>query len=438
MWLQAKFGLVNGQIKFLSAEGKGLSRRSKKYLLSALEIGTNKICMLVAEYDSEEGLRLLGVGQSPSRGILKGNIIHASLAQKDVQTALAQAEKMSGEAIRRVTLNVAGPGLQFQHVRRSIPIHPPQRTIHAEDIETLKHQVRSVQIPPDHKILHFLQHRFFVDGGEPVDRPEGKPAEELGMEATIVHMPSSLLEHRLHLMKTVELEVAHLLPNGIATALSVTTGAHRQGGVLVIDIGGGTTDYALFHQGKLLAVGSVPVGGNHVTLDLAAFLNIEIPYAEICKKKYAHSILSPRSPDQIVEESLGPQNRRIRFRLGSVRRVVEARLEEIFQIVRELLAEQKLDYAYRSQGIILAGGCARIEGLTQLAERVFGTPAQVGSIHGFPQLEEYQNLNQPEFATPFGLLLYMQNQIMTGGTQSKADRRGFWRRIWSLARRRQT
>ena len=413
-----------------------MSRRSKKYLLAALEIGTNKICMLVAEYDLAEGLRLLGVGQSPSRGVLKGNIIHASLAQKDVQTALAQAEKMSREVIRRVTLNVAGPGLQFQHVHRSIPIHPPHRAIHAEDINTLMHQVRSIQIPPDHRILHFLQHRFFLDRGEPVDWPEGKPAEELGMEATIVHMPSSLLEHRLHLMKAVELEVTHLLPNGIATALSVTTGAHRQAGVLVIDIGGGTTDYALFHQGKLLAVGSVPVGGNHVTLDLAAFLNIEIPYAEIYKKKYAYTILPPNPSDQIVEESLESQNRRIRFRLGSVRRVVEVRLEEIFQIVRELLAEQKLDYAYRSQGIILAGGCARIEGITQLAERVFGAPAQVGSIHGFPQLTEYQNLNQPEFATPFGLLLYMRNRIVTEGTYFKADRRGFWRRIWSTVRRR--
>ena len=409
--------------------------RAKKYPLAALEIGTNKICLLVAEYDSVEGLRLLGVGQAPSRGVLKGNIIHTSQVQKDIRLALAEAEKMSKKTIRQVTLNVSGPGLQFQHVQRSIPIHPPHRPIHTEDIQALDYQVRRVRIPADHKILHFLRHRFILNETDPVEWPEGMPAEELGMEATIVHMPSSLLERRLNLMEKLSLDIVHLLPNGVATALSVTTSAHRQTGVLVVDIGGGTTDYALFHRGNLMAVGSVPVGGNHVTLDLATFLNVEIPHAEVWKRKYAGSILPPNPPDQIVEEPLEFQSEKLRFRLRSIRRIVEVRLEETLQIVHEILTEQGLDHAYRGKGVILAGGCARIEGITQLAERIFGAPAQVGTIYGFPQLEQHKNLNQPEFATPFGLLLYMRDQTLKKGSRLSSNPQGFWDRVRTFMRR---
>jgi cell division protein FtsA len=391
-------------------------------LVVGLEIGTYKVCAVVGELNAEGALNIVGLGQAPASGVRKGEIVDAAQAEEAVRHAIVEAEKMANVEIRSVYLGVTGahlrgfnnrgihrlqasaqPGPGRRFASQDVDDVVTGREVANEDVENVVRNAKAINLPAENSIIHAVRQHFYLDGQDGIVDPVGMLGALLEVDVHVVHGVTNRLHNAVRLVKGLHLEVDEIVFNGLASSLAVLTNEQKELGALVIDLGGGTTDYVVYVNGIVKHTGVLAVGGDHVSNDLRHGLKVSIPRAEKLKREHGSAIVDENGRNRIIAltTDLGLPVRNIN--LDHLQRIMSVRLEEIFQIIAQDLESAGL-LEYLQAGVFLCGGGARIPHLAQLAGSVFQLPVCLGQTNSVSGLKSA--LNQPEFCTAIGLVKY--------------------------------
>ncbi|NOS69422.1 MAG: cell division protein FtsA [Verrucomicrobia bacterium] len=372
-------------------------------IICGLEVGTSKVCAVVGDVNAESALNIVGVGQCKSRGVRKGEIVDAGMVEEDIRQAVAEAEQMADVEIRSVFLGVTGGHIRGFNNRGVHPVVSSDREISRDDVNDVVKNAKAINLPAENTVLHAIRQHFYVDGHEGVKDPEGLLGARLELDMHVIHGNLNRMQNAVRAVKGIQLDVEEVVFNGLASSLSVLTGEQKELGALVIDIGGGTTDYVVYSDGVIKHSGVLAVGGDHLTNDLA--FGLKVPQSRAEQLKLEHGGAS-------VAESLKGQNLDIKSELGlplntvnleHLRRIMKLRLEETFQLIAEDVGEAGL-LDYLRAGVFICGGGARIRDVSQLASEVFQMPVCLGRTNSISGLKS--TLDQPEFAAAIGLVKF--------------------------------
>jgi len=372
-------------------------------IIVGLEIGTSKVCAVVGELNDEGALNIIGLGQARSRGVRKGEIVDARAVEEDVRHAIVEAEQMADVEIRSVYLGVTGGHLRGFNNRGVHPVVSADREISEEDVQDVVKNAKAINLPADNSVLHAIRQHFLVDGHEGVTDPVGMLGARLEVDVHVVHGHLNRLQNAIRVVKGMQVEVEEVVFNGLASSLAVLAPEQKELGALVIDFGGGTTDYVVYSGGVIKHTGVLAVGGDHVSNDLAFGLKVPLGRAEQLKLEHGAAMLDPSVQGRTlnITGELGlPLNT---VNLEHLRRIMALRLEEVFQLIAQDLDQAGLR-EYLRAGVFLCGGGTRVPGLAQLASQVLELPACPGQTTAVSGLKS--TLDQPEFATPIGLVKF--------------------------------
>lgn len=395
------------------------------HLITALEIGTTSIKVLMAEVREDGGLMVAGLGECESRGVRKGEIVDFDKALDAVRRAMEAAEASANKSIgERVYLAASGGRAESLLHAGGIPVlneyDEPGGEITREDIDQALDVARKIPLPDDRIRLHTLQQTFEVDGRAGIVNPERMLAEELRVGMLLIHGQRSVVENLKKLMESVPVVCADAAFGGFCSALAVLTPEQKRAGVVVIDLGGGTTDYIVYNAGLVKLAGSIAIGGDHVTSDICSGLNLTRRQAETLKKESGSSLINRLQSDQSISiPAEGGFSGRV-VRAATLNTIINARMEETFKLIAEKIEEEGLS-GILSAGVILTGGGAAMAGLTDLAQQVFNAPCQTGRVHDCVGLSTKQE--GVRFASVIGCVRYAASQI-----KPVPQIRGFWKR----------
>jgi cell division protein FtsA len=372
-------------------------------ILIGLEIGTSKVCAVVGEINAEGALNIVGLGQARSRGVRKGEIVDAAAVEEDVRHAIVEAEQMADVEIRSVYLGVTGGHIRGFNNRGVHPVVSADREISEEDVQDVIKNAKAINLPAENSVLHAIRQHFLVDGHDDVTNPVGMLGARLEVDVHVVHGHLNRLQNAIRVVKGMQLEVDEVVFNGLASSLALLSNEQKELGALVVDIGGGTTDYAVYADGVIKHTGVLAVGGDHLSNDLAYGLKVPLSRAEQLKLQHgaAHVDDSIRGQTLTLTSDLGLPLKTINCE--HLRRIMSLRLEEIFQLIGQDLEQAGL-LDYLRAGVFLCGGGARIPNLAQLAEQVLQLPVCIGKTNSVSGLKSA--LDQPEFATAIGLVKF--------------------------------
>jgi cell division protein FtsA len=372
-------------------------------LIVGLEIGTSKICAVVGEVNAAGALNLIGVGQSRSRGVRKGEIADAPLVEEDVRNAIVEAEQMADVEIRSVYLGVTGNHIRGFNNRGVHPVVSADREITEEDVQDVIKNAKAINLPAQNHVLHAIRQHFHVDGQDGIVNPTGMLGARVEVDVHVVHGNFNRLQNPIRVVKGLQLEVEAIVFSGLASSLALLSNEQKEMGALVVDIGGGTTNYAVYADGIIKHTGVLAVGGDHVSNDLAYGLKVPLGRAEQLKLEHGAALMDDGLKGQTVTISneLGLPVKTIN--LEHLRRIMSLRLEEIFQLIeQDIVRAGLLDYL--RSGVFLCGGGARIPQIQTMAEKVFQLPASLGKANSISGIKSA--LDQPEFATAIGLVKF--------------------------------
>ncbi|MBU6399808.1 MAG: cell division protein FtsA [Verrucomicrobia bacterium] len=368
-----------------------------------LEVGTSKVCAVVGEVNPDGALNVIGVGQARSRGVRKGEITDPALAEEDVRNAVVEAEQMADVEIRSVYLGVTGSHLRGFNNRGVHPIVSADRMISAEDVQDAVKNAKAINLPADHHVVHAVRQHFVVDGQDGIHNPVGMHGARLEVDMHVIHGNANRLKNAIAIVGALQIEVETIAFNGLAASLALLSNEQKELGALVVDLGGGTTEYLVCAGGIVKHSGVLTVGGDHVSNDLAYGLKLPLGRAEQLKIDQGAALVDPavRGQTLTLPSKLGFPEKTIN--LEHLRRIMSLRLQEIFEIIREELAQADLLERLRA-GVVLCGGGARVPQIEQLATQVLDLPATVGRTQTISGLKSA--LDQPEFAAAIGLVKF--------------------------------
>jgi cell division protein FtsA len=374
-------------------------------LIVGLEIGTSKICVVVGETRPDGTLKILGVGQAPSRGVRKGEIVDFETAMKCVHEAVVDAEQKSDVMIRSVFVAVAGGHIQSFNNRGCVMLPEERDEIDEQDVEDVKVNAREVSIPAQNAFLHSIIQHYHVDGQEDVLNPVGMLGEKLEADFHIVHGVRTRIQNTIRCVKELPLEVEDVVFSALASAQVVLTQHQKNLGALVVDIGGGTTDYILYVDGAVKQSGCLAVGGDHITNDISMGLRIPMARAEKVKTKEGSCVLGNCLPGEtiLLKDDSGFAGKEIERE--TLNTVIHLRLREIFELLKRTIEEEPF-INYVGAGIFITGGCSLLSGIDHLAGEIFEMPAHVTHAHTLAGLTSAAE--NPQFSTAIGLLKYAQ------------------------------
>ena len=369
-----------------------------------LEIGTSKVAAVIAETRSDGLLRIIGTGEAPSRGVRKGEIVDIGKITLCLTDAVAEAEEKADREITEVVASVTGSHLESLNNRGGIPIPDDRDEIEDEDIHEVEQSALDVSIPSGNVFLHTMVQHYYVDGQEGVASPLGMIGRKLEAEFHIVHGTKTRIQNSLRCIREANLKVTNVVMSAVASAHAVLDQADRESGVLVIDIGGGTTDYILFRDGSVRQSGVLAVGGDHVTNDISIGLRVPTKWADKLKVEEADvapGATAARGTVQIEDPTYAGGE----IERTSLNRVTEARVREIFSLLKRRLQFDR-QAQFIGGGIVLTGGTADLKGIAALATDVFGVPARSASPR--PLMGPTSLFESPRWSTAVGLVLYAQ------------------------------
>ena len=369
-------------------------------IIVGLEIGTSKVCAIVGELNAERALNIVGLGQARSRAVRKGEIADTLSAEEDVRHAIVEAEQMADVEIRSVYLAVSGGHLRGFNNRGVHPVVSADREISEEDVQDVIKNAKTINLPAQNHVIHAIRQHFLVDGQDGITNPVGMLGARVEVDVHVVHGNLNRLQNAIRTVKGLQLEVDDIIFSGLASALALLSNEQKELGSLVIDIGGGTTEFVVYAGGIIKHTGVLAVGGDHVSNDLAYGLKVPLGRAEQLKIEHGSGLVDESIKGQTITLSseLGLEPKQIN--LEHLRRIMSVRLEEIFQLIGQDL-EQAGVLDYLRAGVFLCGGGARIREIARLAEQVLGMSVCVGKTNSISGLKSA--LDQPEFATAIGL-----------------------------------
>ncbi len=375
-------------------------------VITGLDIGTTKVCCLAVQVQPDQSVHVVGVGVSPCRGLRQGQVVDMEQTVHAIQKAVQEAQAMGDVPIHEVFVGVTGAHIEAIPRQAEIAITRPDREVTEEDLERLRTFIQQVHLPPDRELLHVLLRQYTLDGQSGILNPLGMSASHIRAEGILITGGLTFLQNVRRCVERADLQVKGLVLEPYASGLAVLTPQEREVGVALIDIGGGTTDVAVFAEGNLVYTGVVPLGGMNVTRDIYLMFRLSsVEEAENLKQKYGCA-LAERVPDTevVTYREMGThQERRVPRRL--LTEVIEERMREILEKAQEELERSGL-YDRLTGGIVLTGGGACLPCTAELGRQVLGPlPVRVGAPQ--PNLmglsEAYQH---PTYSTAVGLALY--------------------------------
>lgn len=368
-----------------------------------LEIGTTKVAAIIAETRSDGLLRIIGCGEAPSRGVRKGEIVDIGKITLCLNDAVSEAEEKADREITDVVVAVTGSHLESINNRGGIPIPEDRDEIEEEDVQDVEQNALGVSIPQGNVFLHTIVQRYYVDGQEGVASPLGMIGRKLEAEYHIIHGARTRVQNNLRCVQEANLEVVNVAVSAVAVAGSVLDQADKDTGALVIDIGGGTTDYILYREGTVRSSGVLAVGGDHITNDISIGLRIPTKLADKLKVESANVAPGSTSVNGMLAlDDPTYSGEAIEHRALNI--VAEARVREIFTLLKKRIGFDR--HAPFIGGIMITGGTADLKGVAALAADVFGVPARV--VCARPLMGPSALFESPRFATAVGLVLYSQ------------------------------
>ncbi|MGB5200853.1 MAG: cell division protein FtsA [Sedimenticolaceae bacterium] len=404
-------------------------KRTDKNIIVGLDIGTSKVVAIVGEVRQDNEIEIIGIGSHPSRGLKKGVVVNIESTVQSIQRAVEEAELMAGVEIDSVFAGIAGSHVSSLNSHGIVPIKDGE--VSHTDVERVIDAARAVAIPADQKILHILPQEFIIDNQEGIHDPVGMSGVRL--EAR-VHMVTGAVSAAQNIVKCVRrcgLEVEDLILEQLASSYSVLEDDEKDLGVCLVDIGGGTTDIAVFTGGSIRHTAVIPIAGDQVTNDIAVALRTPTQHAEEIKLKYACALTQLASPDETIEvPSIGDRPPR-RLSRQTLAEVVEPRYEELLTLIQAELRRSGYEDLVAG-GVVLTGGSSKMEGLIDLAEEVFHMPVRLGIPQYVTGLVDV--VRNPIHATGVGLLLFgYRNRAMRvpelsggGGMKSVWNRMKSW------------
>ncbi|MBI5799553.1 MAG: cell division protein FtsA [Verrucomicrobia bacterium] len=384
----------------------------KTTVIVGLEIGTAKVAAVVGEVTEAGGVNIIGVGQCPSRGVRKGEVVNASLAAEDVRNAIVEAEKSADVEIASVYLGVTGGHLTSLNTHGVFASVSLDHEISQQDVGEVLANAKVFNRPSENYVLHSIRQHFTVNGQAGIVDPVGMLGEQLEVDLHVIHGVTTRLQNHMRVVKGLNLEIEDTVFSGLCSALALLDNEQKQMGALVVDIGAGTTEYVVYADGVIKHTGVLAVGGDHVTNDLSYGLRMAPARAALLKREHGAATTEGAAGQTLTLTSEnGFPDRRVD--LHDLRRIMVARLEEAFQLIDEEIGEQGFHDQLRA-GVCLCGGGARIRGIEKLAADVFGLPATLGRANAVGGLRSATD--DPELATAVGLVKY--GAIRQKGQQS--------------------
>jgi len=380
--------------------------KEDKNLIVGLDIGTSKIVAIVAELQPEGTIKVIGLGQHNSRGLKKGVVINIESTMQSIQRALEEAELMADCKINNVFTGIAGSHIKSLNSHGMVKIKDAE--VSQMDVDRVIETARAIALPADQQILHILTQEFIIDGQEDVREPLGMSGMKLEVKVHIVTGAVAAAQNIVKCIKRCGIEVSDLILQPLASSLAVLTEDEKELGVCLVDIGGGTTDIAVFKQGAIRHTAVVPIAGDQMTNDVAVAFRTPTQSAEDIKIKHGCALRQLADPREVVEVP-GVDGREPRQLLvQTLAEVLEPRVVELYELVLNELRRSGMEEMIAS-GIVITGGSAMMRGMVELGEEIFHMPVRLGMPRHVGGLSEV--VSNPRYATAVGLVLMGKQQL---------------------------
>jgi cell division protein FtsA len=380
--------------------------REDKNLIVGLDIGTSKIVTIVAELLPEGTLKVIGLGQHPSRGLKKGVVINIDSTMQAIQRSLEEAELMADCKIKTVFTGIAGNHIKSLNSHGMVKIKDAE--VSQMDVDRVVETARAVALPADQQILHILTQEFIIDGQDDVREPLGMSGMKLEVKVHIVTGAVAAAQNIVKCIKRCGLEVSDLILQPLASSIAVLTEDEKELGVCLVDIGGGTTDIAVFKNGAIRHTAVIAIAGDQMTNDIAVAFRTPTQSAEDIKIKYGCALRQLADPREVVEVP-GVDGREARqLSIQTLAEVIEPRVVELYELVLQELRRSGMEEMIAS-GIVITGGSAMMRGMMELGEEIFHMPVRLGMPRYVGGLSEV--ISNPRYATGVGLILMGKQQL---------------------------
>ncbi|MCO6429628.1 MAG: cell division protein FtsA [Deltaproteobacteria bacterium] len=377
---------------------------SKPNIVVGLDIGTTNITVLMAAVQPEGKIEVIGVGSSPSKGLRKGVVINIEATVDSISKAVTQAETMAGQEVSSVYASISGSHIKGFNSHGIVGIK--SREVSHIDTEKVIEAAKAVAIPLDREVLHVLPQEYIIDEQDGIKEPLGISGVRLEAKVHIITGAVASAQNVVKCANRCGLSVKDIVLSPLAASTGVLAPEEQELGVALVDIGGGTTDVIVWHNGAVKHTAVLSVGGNHITNDIAAGLRTPLSAAEEIKCRYGTGLSSQVSQDETIEvPSTGGRQPRVLSKLV-LSEIIEPRVSEIFTLLQRELVRSGAD-EYLTSGLVLTGGCSKLKGICQVAEQTFNLPVRVGYTRGVTGLNDL--VYDPEYAAAVGLVIFGAN-----------------------------
>ena len=384
-----------------------------------LEIGTTKICVIVSEGRSDGTISILGVGETPSRGVRKGEIVDLATVTECVREAILDAEDKTNVEIGNVWVAISGAHLRSFNNRGTLVL-PEERQIEPEDLETVETNAKEVALPPPNIFLHTILQAYHVDGNRNVIDPLTSEGALLEADFHIVHGIKTRIHNTLRCIESLKLGIEDVVLSSLASAQVVLNQDQKNYGALMIDIGGGTTDYIVYIDGSVRHSGVLAVGGDHITSDISVGLRLPIARAEVLKIQEGSAADPSNSEGGIISLQNDPGFMGCEIDRSSLDTIIHLRVREIFELIRNDIESAGEGMLGLIRGVMITGGCSRLRGIASVAEEIFDLPVELTrarNVGGATQVFE-----NPQYSTAIGLTKYAKVITKNSNPESILDR----------------
>ncbi len=399
-------------------------------IVVGIDVGTTKVCTLVGRIEDEKTIRILGVGIEPSEGIKKGTIVDLVAATRAIKGSVERAESTSGLEITTALVSMAGAHVSSVNSRGAVGVS--SGVIDEYDVLRALDQARTVAIPSDREVVHIIQRGFSVDGQDGITTPVGMHATRMEVEAHIITASSATSDNLRKCVAEAGVDVIQFVLNPLASAEVVLTEQERQMGVAVCDIGGGTTDLAIYVNGNVWHTMVLAVGGNHITQDIAHGLRLPKSQAEEIKKQQGHAVRSEIGADEYFNIRPFGEENMVQINRQDLAHIIEARVEEIFRLTLQEIKRSGYD-GLLPAGMVLTGGTSALPGIKRVASEVLGLPVRTAKPENLVGLVDH--LDSPAYSTSVGLLRWALTMHAHDMKPTQRQRKGDKRMDFSFVKK---
>jgi cell division protein FtsA len=385
----------------------------KRGTITAIDVGTTKVCTIIANVEETGNIRVIGVGITPSTGMHKGLVVNLKEAGQSIQASVRKAELMSGFKVESAYIGVTGRHVTSTNNRGAISISTGDKLVRSDDLKRVLKSAQNIKVPPERKLLHIIPRGFALDGQTGVKNPVGMHGQRLDVETHLITAAISSVQNIMKCVRGIGIEVDDLVMEPLASSEAVLSEEEKQNGVILADIGGGTTDVAIFRDGSIWHTAVLPVAGYQLTRDVAMGLGLPFDVAENMKKRYA-SVMpiyegKRQTPEEMLQDGHGVSYQ-------DLCDIVRARIEEIVRLVMLELPQQEYEQLVPA-GLVFTGGSSNLSGIDALTREIIKLPVRVGSPTNLPGIP--QSLQNPAYATAVGLVLWANKNNTQSGWKSR-------------------